>query len=121
MGFEGVFKSLGEATRIRIIKLLAERDMYVCELECVLNISQPRISQHLKILKHEGVVSDNRDGQKILYSLNKDYINNTFQQFIDFLNCSINNTPGYEVEATTLKSISDDPRVSCCVPKKSCK
>lgn len=52
--FVKIFKALGEPTRLKILKLVALRPMYVCELEMVLGISQPRISQHLRVLKEAG-------------------------------------------------------------------
>jgi len=58
--FETVFKALGEPTRLKIIKLLAVRDLCVCDLEEVMQISQPRISQHLKVLKYAGLVNERK-------------------------------------------------------------
>jgi ArsR family transcriptional regulator len=62
--FEQYFKALGEPTRLRIIKLLSEKELCVCELEHIMRISQPRISQHLKVLKQTGLVCERREGQR---------------------------------------------------------
>lgn len=49
--YEIYFKTLGEPTRLRMVRLLAQVELRVCELEEMLKISQPRISQHLRVLK----------------------------------------------------------------------
>ncbi|WP_042357695.1 ArsR/SmtB family transcription factor [Bacillus rubiinfantis] len=65
-----VFKLLGDKTRLTIIALLIKRDLCVCELVEVFNMSQPSISQHLRKLKDAGLVKEARRGQWIYYSLN---------------------------------------------------
>ena len=65
MNYETVFKAIGEPTRIKIIRLLSHKPMFVCELEAVLDMSQPRISQHLKILKHASIVEDARTAKEV--------------------------------------------------------
>jgi len=62
-----VFKSLSDRTRLRIIRLLLERDLCVCELMFVLGMAQSRISHQLRILRDAGLVEDTRDGQWIIY------------------------------------------------------
>jgi len=64
-----VFKSLSDRTRLRIIRLLLEGDLCVCELMFVLNMAQSRISHQLRILKDAGLVDDTRDGQWIIYRI----------------------------------------------------
>ncbi|NLJ71649.1 MAG: winged helix-turn-helix transcriptional regulator, partial [Syntrophomonadaceae bacterium] len=46
--FENFFKAIGEPTRLKILRLLVEQELCVCDIEEVLQISQPRVSQHLK-------------------------------------------------------------------------
>ena len=64
-----VFKAFSDETRLRILFLLSERELCVCELVAVLNMPQGRISRHLSVLKHAGLVSDRRAGTWIYYSL----------------------------------------------------
>ncbi|MCF8011909.1 MAG: metalloregulator ArsR/SmtB family transcription factor [Clostridiales bacterium] len=56
-----ISKALGESTRLKILKLLSVRSMYVCELESVLQINQPRVSQHLRIIKEAGLVKERKE------------------------------------------------------------
>ena len=64
-----VFKAFGDQTRLRILFLLAERELCVCELVAVLEMPQGRISRHLAQLKHADLVTDRRAGLWIYYSL----------------------------------------------------
>jgi len=64
-----VIKALSDETRLRVMKLLEEREICVCELMQVLNMSQPRVSRHLSVLKNAGLVDDRREGKWVYYSL----------------------------------------------------
>ncbi|MDN4094575.1 MULTISPECIES: ArsR/SmtB family transcription factor [Brevibacillus] len=64
-------KALGDPTRLKIIALLNLRDFCVCELIPIFNISQPAVSKHLNRLKTSGLVTENRRGQWVFYSLNR--------------------------------------------------
>ncbi len=64
-----VFKAFSDETRLRILFLLAERELCVCEIVAVLGMQQGKISRHLAVLKHAELVSDRRDGTWIYYSL----------------------------------------------------
>lgn len=114
MDFETLFKALGESTRIRIIRLLAHKPMYVCELEATLGISQPRISQHLKILKHAGIVDDAKEGQRSVYSLNQNLLNVSLSSFISFLEEPLENVNGFQAEYNRICCLADDPRIRTC-------
>ena len=71
-----VFKALSDETRLRILKVLDERDeLCVCEIMQALNISQSRASRNLGFLKDAGLVSDRRDGLWVHYSLNQEKVN----------------------------------------------
>jgi len=64
------YKALGDEVRLKILHMLTEREMCVCEIIDRLDMSQPAVSHHLKILRQAGVVTDTRDGKWIYYSLN---------------------------------------------------
>jgi len=75
-----VLKAIGDETRLRIIKLLQERDqLCVCEIMQALGISQTRASRNLGILKNAGFVKDRREGFWIYYSINKKEVNEYHQ------------------------------------------
>ena len=64
-----LFKAFSDETRLRILFLLAVRELCVCELVSVLEMPQGKISRHLALLKQAGAVGDRRDGTWIYYSL----------------------------------------------------
>ncbi|WP_221040311.1 autorepressor SdpR family transcription factor [Gelria sp. Kuro-4] len=68
--FNLVFKALADGTRRRILELLREKDLTAGEIAAHFAISKPSISHHLGILKQANLVSDERQGQNIVYSLN---------------------------------------------------
>ncbi len=63
-----VLKAVADKNRMRILKMLEEKSMCVCELAAVLDIKQPSVSKHLAILKNAGLIVDTRSGQWIEYS-----------------------------------------------------
>lgn len=67
---EETFKALGDRTRLRIMSILLNQELCVCEIVEALKIPQPRISRHLGILKTAGLVIDRREGQMVYYRLN---------------------------------------------------
>ena len=64
-----LFKALADETRLRILNLLYERELCVCDVMAVLDITQSKASRHLIALKRVGLLSDRREAQWIHYSL----------------------------------------------------
>jgi len=64
-----VFKALSDPTRLRIVRLLLERDLCVCELMFILRMEQSRVSHHVRVLREAGVAEDIRDGRWIIYRI----------------------------------------------------
>lgn len=64
-----IYKALSDETRLRIIKLLEQGELCVCDIVASLNIIQPKISFHLGVLKEAGLVKDRRVGKWIHYRL----------------------------------------------------
>lgn len=63
------FKALSDEKRIRILKLLAVREMCVCELMIALDVTQPNLSHHLRILETQGFINRRKEGKWAFYSL----------------------------------------------------
>jgi len=66
---EQYFKALADANRLRILNLLLHGELCVCDIQFVLEASQPNVSRHLSYLKNSGLVLDRRDGFRIFYRL----------------------------------------------------
>jgi ArsR family transcriptional regulator len=66
---EKIVKALGDKSRLRIINMLGEKPMCVCEITEVLNLSQSTVSGHLRVLKEAKLVEDEKDGLWVEYHL----------------------------------------------------
>lgn len=66
---EQYFKGLADRSRLRILNLLMHGELCGCDIQYVLETSQPNISRHLQYLKNSGLVLDRRDGFRIFYRL----------------------------------------------------
>ena len=64
-----LFKVFGDSTRIRILFVLFEAEVCVCDLAQALNMTQSAISHQLKILKQNKLVKSRREGKSVFYSL----------------------------------------------------
>ncbi|WP_254460606.1 ArsR/SmtB family transcription factor [Xanthomonas sacchari] len=64
-----LLKRLGNEKRLQLLCLLAEREQSVGELNACVDLSQSALSQHLALLREDGLVQTRRDGQTIYYSL----------------------------------------------------
>ncbi len=64
-----IFKALGDPTRLTIIRLLAVKELCVCEIIPATGKSQPTTSAHLKILHEAGLVKYRKDGLSVYYRL----------------------------------------------------
>lgn len=69
-----IFKALGDENRLRIVNLLINAELCVCEIETILEMTQSNVSRHLNKLKNAGIISSFKDAQWVHYRLNDKYI-----------------------------------------------
>lgn len=70
---EKIFKALADKNRLRIINMLSDKPMCVCEIRSVLQLSQSTVSGHLRILKEADLVEDKKEGLWVEYHLRQDH------------------------------------------------
>ena len=80
-----LFKVFGDSTRIRILFVLFEAEVCVCDLAKVLNMTQSAISHQLRILKQNKLVKNRREGKSIFYSLADDHVRTIINQGRDHI------------------------------------
>jgi DNA-binding transcriptional ArsR family regulator len=68
------FGALADSNRAKIIYSLAEQELCVCDIACVVGISESAVSQHLRILRTLRLVKQRKEGRMMYYSLNDDHI-----------------------------------------------
>jgi ArsR family transcriptional regulator len=67
-----MYKLLADKTRLTILALLKEKELCVCDIVEIMEMTQPNVSQHLRKLKSGGIVNEKKRGQWVYYSLNLD-------------------------------------------------
>ena len=71
-----IFKALAHPIRMKIVRTLRAGPQCVCILNENVEFSQSNLSQHLKILKDAGILKSEKDGLRIIYSINNDEVKN---------------------------------------------
>lgn len=94
-------KALSDETRLRIVNLLYEKELCVCDIMEALKITQTKASRHLNYLKNAGMVSDRKHAQWVYYSI----LHNEEMKFIDSL--VFDNLRKLEVFIGDLKSLNE--------------
>lgn len=75
-----LFKVFGDSTRIRILYVLFEAELCVCDIAQTLNMTQSAISHQLRILKQSKLVKNRREGKQVFYSLADDHVRTMIAQ-----------------------------------------
>ena len=75
-----LFKVFGDPTRIRILYVLFETEVCVCDLARALNMTQSAVSHQLRILKQSRLVKNRREGKSMFYSLADDHVRTMIAQ-----------------------------------------
>ena len=76
MDLAELFKMFGDTTRMKILFVLMQSEVCVCDLAEVLNMTQSAISHQLRILKSSRLVKNRREGKSIFYSLADEHVRN---------------------------------------------
>ncbi len=81
-----LFKIFGDSTRVRILFVLLESEMCVCDLAQILGMTVSAISHQLRVLKAADLVRYRRDGKTVFYSLADDHVKSILSQGIEHIN-----------------------------------
>lgn len=80
-----LFKVFGDTTRIRILYVLFESEMCVCDIAELLNMSQSAISHQLRVLKQARLVRSRREGKTVYYILADDHVRTIIGQGMEHI------------------------------------
>lgn len=80
-----LFKVFGDSTRIKILYVLLEAEMCVCDLAQLLNMTQPAISHQLRVLKQSQLVKYRREGKTVFYSLADGHVRTILSQGMEHI------------------------------------
>jgi DNA-binding transcriptional ArsR family regulator len=82
-GLAGIFKVLGDVTRVRMLTALSIQELCVCDLAAVLELSQSAVSHQLRLLRGARLVKYRKDGKVVYYSLDDDHVKTLFDQGLE--------------------------------------
>ena len=80
-----LFKIFGDSTRIRILYVLFEAEMCVCDIAEVLQMTQSAISHQLRLLKQAKLVRNRREGKTVYYALADDHVRTIIGQGMEHI------------------------------------
>jgi ArsR family transcriptional regulator len=103
-----MFRAFSDRTRLRILSMLRQGELCVCEIVDVLGVPQPKASRHLAYLRRAGLVEARREGLWMYYRLAP--ARNAFHtKLLDCLTCCCEDVPQLARDANKLKQ-----RPGCC-------
>lgn len=88
-----LMKALADSTRLKLLKLIWDRERCVCELQPILGISQPAVSQHIAKLKAAGLVKERRAGMWVYYQADRSRLLEGLEAFKAFLDADLATIP----------------------------
>lgn len=89
-----LFKIFGDSTRIKILYILFESEMCVCDIATLVGVSQSAISHQLRLLKQANLIKPRRDGKTVFYSLADDHVRTIINNGVNHI---------FEGQPTTIK------------------
>lgn len=112
--FELALKAAGDRTRTRILKLLEDGGLCVCQVQAVLRLAPSTVSKHLAILRTAGLVEDRRDGKWTEYALSREEANPYAAAVLEMLRGPLNRDPLVVADRKRLREIKAIPLVELC-------
>ncbi len=74
MGMVEIFKALGDENRLRIVNVLFNKQLCVCEMEALLDMTQSNVSRHLNKLKNADIITSEKQSQWVYYRIKEQFI-----------------------------------------------
>ena len=101
-----IFKALGDETRLRILALVWDGDMCVCEIEKSLNLTQSNASRHLTALKGAGILSSFKKAQWTYYQINEKFKSDN-NILWEYLQQKLKGTSEYQADSERCKQCKE--------------
>lgn len=99
-----MFKALSEESRLRILALLLEEEMCVCEIEASLKMTQSNASRHLTALKKSGIIESYKNAQWAYYRINETF-KKEHKELWGYLQIKLKEIPTYEADYKAFKMV----------------
>jgi len=101
-----IFKALSEEARLRILSVLFQRELCVCEIEDILQLTQSNVSRHLTILKNVGILKSYKNAQWIYYSISEEFKSDN-EELYQYLEMGIKGLATYKIDIERLNKCKE--------------
>ncbi|KIM00450.1 Arsenical resistance operon repressor [Paramagnetospirillum magnetotacticum MS-1] len=112
--FETVAKAVADPSRVRILKLLENGELCVCQITTVLDLAPATVSKHLAALKTAGLLQQRRDGKWVYYRLAERDFNAYARSFLDLVGASMKDDPTTAEDRRVLALVNAVPVQVLC-------
>ena len=103
-----IAKVLTDETRIRMLKLLLEKDICVCEMEEIFCLSTSQLSRNCKMLMEAGLLKRWREGKCVVYIADRDSPNQHCQTILNLIAASFNDSESTRIDRKNLQKVIAD-------------
>jgi ArsR family transcriptional regulator len=116
-----IYKALSEEIRLRIVMLLMQGELCVCDLMAIFGEPQSKISRHLAYLKHSGLIKSRRVGVWMHYDL-KESLGDLWMSQINYMKEKLSDLPEFKEDRDTLIELQKQKNCNDAeTSKKSCR
>lgn len=113
-------KAISDGTRVRILKLLENHELCVCQIMATLDLGQSTVSKHLGILKNAGLIESRKKATWTFYRLSDKTIHTYNPDFLELINHSLSDDPPIRNDRRKLKEIlKKDIKTICATGKNT--
>ncbi len=102
-----IYKALSDINRIKIINILLEKELCVCEVEAVLEMNQSNVSRHLNKLKYAGIVKGRKESQWVYYSMDTSFLEK-YPNLVNHLKSSFSEYNELVEDLVTLRELTKE-------------
>jgi len=81
----GLFKVLGDSTRVKILWALNRSELCVCDISALLNMTKSAVSHQLRLLREANLIKNRREGKVIYYSLSDDHVKQIYETAVEHI------------------------------------
>lgn len=107
-----IFKALSEESRLRILALILEGELCVCEIESCLKMTQSNASRHLTTLKNSGILESYKKAQWTYYRLNNNFIQEN-KDLWEYLKNRLKELPSYSSDYEEYQKCKEQALCEC--------
>lgn len=101
-----IFKALSEKSRLRILSLLLDSELCVCDIEDCLKMTQSNVSRHLNVLKKSGILESHKKAQWTYYIISE-HFKREHKELWKYLKCHLKELSTFETDYQKLKNYKE--------------